>query len=199
VGSLGDAAIFSFYPTKNLGAFGDGGMIVTNESAIAEKVRILAAHGGRIYGYYEQLGFNSRLDEMQAAILRVKFRHLDDWNRSRRENASRYQQLLADFPLTLPMAPTGSAHVYHQYTVRSTQRDALREHLQKKNIGSAIYYPRALHRQVLYRNLDSVHGELRESEKAEQEVLSLPIFPELTFAEQEEVVTSIREFLAVRV
>ena len=194
VGSLGDAAIFSFYPTKNLGAFGDGGMIVTKDAEIANRVRVLAAHGGKNYGYYDELGFNSRLDEMQAAIIRTKMKHLDGWNKKRRGNAQKYQSELSHVPVTLPSEPGGYKHVYHQFTIRVPNREALRTFLQDKGIGSGIYYPLAVHRQVLYKNLPLTNGNLRESELAQDQVLSLPIFPELTEPETGAVIGAVQSF-----
>jgi dTDP-4-amino-4,6-dideoxygalactose transaminase len=150
VGSIGHAACLSFYPTKNLGAYGDGGMVVTNDAALAEKVDILRRQGGKKKYHAEVLGFNSRLDSLQAAILGVKLKHLDDWNEARRRVAQRYNELLASLPVTTPYESPDAYHVYHQYTIRAPQRDALAAYLKERGIGTMIYYPVPLHLQELY-------------------------------------------------
>lgn len=193
VGSFGTAGCLSFYPTKNLGAYGDGGMVVTRSPEIASQVDILRRQGSRKKYHAEVLGFNSRLDSIQAAILAVKFNYLDHWNARRRELAQRYNQLLAALPLTLPVEPAGSHHVYHQYTIRTSRRDELAAYLQEPGIGTMIYYPVPIHRQTLY---GYPEGSLPESEKAAREVLSLPMFPELTEAQQDKVVEVVRAFFA---
>jgi dTDP-4-amino-4,6-dideoxygalactose transaminase len=194
VGSIGHAGCLSFYPTKNLGAYGDGGMVVTNNLQITEKVDILRRQGGKAKYYHEVLGFNSRLDALQAAILRVKLRHLDSWNEARREVARRYNELLADLLVTTPDESPDVYHVYHQYTVRAPQRDALQAFLKQRGIGSMIYYPLPLHRQKLYSGLGNAEVSLPHAEQAAQEVLSLPMYPELTLAQQEQVAQAIRTF-----
>jgi dTDP-4-amino-4,6-dideoxygalactose transaminase len=183
VGSFGDAGCFSFYPTKNLGAYGDGGMVTTNDPAVAEKVDILRRQGSKTKYHSEILGFNSRLDEIQAALLRVKLRHLDDWTAGRRRVADRYNELLAGGAVTTPYERPGVRHVYHQYTIRTPRRDELQASLKKQGIGTMIYYPIPLHRQELYSDLNYPVGSLPNSEQAGDEVLSLPIYPELTDAQ----------------
>ncbi len=188
VGGLGIAGCFSFYPTKNLGAYGDGGMVTTNDAALAHSLRRL-----RQYGWEDRYvsavrgGINTRLDEMQAAVLRVKLKHLDAWNQARRDLAAIYAQKLAKAPLVLPTERAGARHVYHLYVVRSAQRDALRQHLQQNGIGSGIHYPVPVHLQPGYVHLGSGAGTFPVTERAAQQVLSLPMFPELTAAEVQRV------------
>jgi dTDP-4-amino-4,6-dideoxygalactose transaminase len=196
VGSFGDVACFSFYPTKNLGAYGDGGMITTNNSDIADRIDVLRRQGGKSKYYHEVLGFNSRLDEMQAALLRVKLRHLDDWQAKRRQVAARYDELLAGAEVATPYVRPGVSHVYHQYTLRVPRRDELQAYLNQRGIGSMIYYPLPLHRQGLYLDLGYAEGSLPVSERAGREVISLPMYPELTEGQIQVVVGAIQEFLS---
>lgn len=193
-GSIGHAGCLSFYPTKNLGAYGDGGMVVTNDQQLAGKIDVLRRQGGKVKYYHETMGFNSRLDALQAATLREKLPHLEDWNAARRQVAHRYNDLLSDLPVTTPDESRDVYHVYHQYTLRAPQRDALRAFLKERGIGSMIYYPQPLHLQELYADLDYAEGSLPHAEGAAQEVLSLPMYPELTPAQQEQVAQAIREF-----
>ena len=199
-GSLGDVACFSFYPTKNLGGFGDGGMLTTNNDELAERLRLLAGHGMKPRYYHSVVGINSRLDSLQAAVLNVKFREIPRMSASRRINADRYHELFQarglDDLLGLPAKLASAEHVWNQYTIRipSGQRDALRKHLSEANIGTEIYYPVPLHRQECFASLGYEVGSLPETEKAAEEVLALPIFPELTAAEQEVVVAKIDQF-----
>jgi len=179
VGSFGDAACFSFYPTKNLGAYGDGGMVTTNDPDLAEKIDVLRRQGSRRKYYNEVLGFNSRLDEIQAALLRVKLRYLDEWIEGRQQVAHHYNELLADSGVVTPYERPGVRHVYHQYTIRVPRRDELQAHLKEQGIGTMIYYPVPLHRLPLYADLGYLEGSLPVSEQAAQEVLALPIYPEL--------------------
>lgn len=195
VGSFGDIGCFSFYPTKNLGAYGDGGMVVTDDPGITEKVDLLRRQGGRVKYYHEVLGFNSRLDELQAAILRVKLRHLDGWNESRRHVARRFDELLASCDVVTPFVARDVQHVYHQYTIRAERRDQLREYLRERGIGTMIYYPLSLHKQRLYQNLGYAGGSLPISERGEREVLSLPMYPELELDQQLYVVETLRAAL----
>ncbi len=195
VGSFGDVACFSFYPTKNLGAYGDGGMVTTNNSEIAERVDVLRRQGGKTKYYHEVLGFNSRLDEMQAALLRVKLRHLEDWQAGRRRVAGCYDELLAGLDVETPYVRPGVSHVYHQYTIQAPRRDVLHEFLRERGIGTMIYYPLPLHLQGLYRDLNYGEGSLPVSEQAGREVLSLPMYPELTEEQIQQVAGAIREFL----
>lgn len=194
VGSIGHAGCFSFYPTKNLGAYGDGGMVVTNDAALAEKIDVLRRQGSKKKYHAEVLGFNSRLDSLQAAILRVKLKYLDDWNEGRRRVAQRYNEMLGGLSVTTPYESPDVYHVYHQYTIRAPQRDALAAYLKERGIGTMVYYPVPLHLQELYADLGYGEGSLPASETASQEVLSLPMYPELTEAQQQEVVGAIWEF-----
>ena len=194
VGSIGHAGCLSFYPTKNLGAYGDGGMVVTNDAALAEKIDILRRQGGKKKYHAEVLGFNSRLDTLQAAILRVKLNYLDAWNEARRRVAQRYNELLAGLPVTTPYESSDVYHVYHQYTIRAPQRNALAAYLKERGIGTMVYYPVPLHLQGLYASLGYKEGDLPESEAASREVLSLPMYPEITEEQQRMVTEAIRGF-----
>jgi dTDP-4-amino-4,6-dideoxygalactose transaminase len=194
VGSIGHAGCFSFYPTKNLGAYGDGGMVVTNDVALAEKIDVLRRQGGKKKYHAEVLGFNSRLDSLQAAILGVKLKYLDEWNEGRRRVAQRYNELLPGLPVTTPYESPDVYHVYHQYTIQAEQRDALAAYLKERGIGTMIYYPVPLHLQKLYASLGYKEGSLPASEAASREVLSLPMYPELTEAQHQEVARAIWEF-----
>jgi dTDP-4-amino-4,6-dideoxygalactose transaminase len=194
VGSFGHAAAFSFYPTKNLGALGDGGMILTNDSRIAEQAQLLRQYGWRERYSSEQKGFNSRLDELQAALLRVKLPHLPGWNQRRRELAALYNDLLRSTGLALPIEPPGYAHVYHQYVIRHPERDGLRMHLKEQGIGSLIHYPLPIHLQPAYRGLQAIPTTLPHTENAARQVLSLPIYPELAQAQVSEVCEAIKSF-----
>ena len=195
-GSLGDAACFSFYPTKNLGAYGDAGMIVSNSAELAARLRTLRNHGQTGKYVSSEPGWNSRLDELQAAILRVKLRHLADWQRARQANAAEYTRLLNQIPgVMTPNVPEGLEHVYHQYTIRVERRDALQQFLGERKIGSTVYYPHPLHLQPLYASLGHEAGDFSHSERAAQEVLSLPMYPELRKEQIARVVEAIAEFL----
>jgi dTDP-4-amino-4,6-dideoxygalactose transaminase len=196
VGSFGDVACFSFYPTKNLGAYGDGGMVVTDDPEIAGRVDVLRRQGGKTKYYHEVLGFNSRLDEMQAALLRVKLGYLDGWQARRRRVAARYDELLGALDVVTPFVRPGVTHVYHQYTVRVPHRDELRQFLKERGISTMIYYPLPLHLQKLYHELGYVEGSLPTSEQAGREVLSLPMYPELTDEQIQAVVEAIGAFSA---
>jgi dTDP-4-amino-4,6-dideoxygalactose transaminase len=197
-GSIGNLGCFSFFPSKNLGGAGDGGMLTTNDALLAEKVRLLHVHGARTKYEYELLGINSRLDAMQAAILRVKLRHLDNWSAARQKNAARYRELFGQYRLesnvTLPAAPGYSSHIYNQFTIRSNERDALREYLVSRGIPSEIYYPKPLHLQKAFAFLGHQQGDFPVSEAASLEVLSLPIFPELTDSHLRSVVSAFAGF-----
>lgn len=181
VGSFGAAGCFSFFPTKNIGCFGDGGIITTHNDEIAHKIRILRGHGSSKTYHYEVIGFNSRLDELQAAVLRVKMVKIDSLLQARRRNAALYSKKLADIAaLSLPIETDGAVHTYNQYTVRHGRRDQLLNHLRKNKIGSMVYYPLSLHLQPAFAHLGYQAGDFPESEAAQNSVLSLPIFPELT-------------------
>src|SRR6266849_2231018 len=195
-GSFGDVACLSFYPTKNLGAYGDAGMVVSNSPELAARIRTLRNHGQTEKYLSSESGWNSRLDEIQAAILRVKLRHLSEWQSTRRSNAAEYTRQLQQLPGVMPpLQPEGFEHVYHQYTIRTEQRDALQQHLAARKIGSTVYYPHPLHLQPLYASLGHKPGDFPHAERAAQEVLSLPMYPELRKDQIARVVEAIAEFL----
>jgi dTDP-4-amino-4,6-dideoxygalactose transaminase len=195
IGSIGDAAGISFFPTKNLGCFGDGGMVVTNQDKVAEEVRVLRGHGSRKTYHYDIIGFNSRLDELQASILRVKLGKLDDYANSRRKNASLYRKNLKDIEkIALPHEAPNTKHVFNQFTIRIKDRNELFEYLKVKGVGCMVYYPLSLHLQKAFAYLGYKEGDLPESEAAQEEVLSLPIYSELTEAEIEKACETIKEF-----
>jgi dTDP-4-amino-4,6-dideoxygalactose transaminase len=198
VGSFGASSCFSFFPSKNLGGAGDGGMITTNDPDLAERLRVLRVHGGKRKYHYDLVGINSRLDSLQAAILKAKLPHLDRWTQARRANAERYQRLFAATALlervTLPTTPPNSFHVYNQFTIRAERRDELKEFLQHRGIPTEIYYPVPLHLQPAFAYLGYKRGDFPESEAASQEVLSLPIDPSLEGEHQFAVVNAIAEF-----
>jgi dTDP-4-amino-4,6-dideoxygalactose transaminase len=198
-GSIGTIGCFSFFPSKNLGGAGDGGMLTTNDLALAEKLRLLHVHGARTKYEYELLGINSRLDALQAAILRVKLRHLESWSAGRQNNAARYAELFREFELesriTLPAAPSHSSHIYNQFTIRLKDRDALRDYLTARGIPSEIYYPKPLHLQKAFVYLGHKPGDFPVSETSSLEALSLPIYPELKEPQQRAVVATIADFL----
>ena len=194
-GTVGDAGCFSFYPTKNLGAMGDAGAVVTSRDDLAARMRLIANHGDR--SKYEHViadGRNSRLDAIQAAVLRIKLPHLDAWNAARRAAADRYAAALAGLPLTLPRARAGVEHVYHQFAVRSADRDGLQRHLSERQIGTGIHYARPLHLQEGYRHLGYAPGAFPAAEAAAAEVLSLPMSPFLTAEQTAEVAAAVRAF-----
>ena len=195
-GSLGDIACFSFYPTKNLGAYGDAGMVVTNSEELAARIRTLRNHGQTEKYLSSEPGWNSRLDEMQAAILRVKLRHLSSWQRARQMHAAEYNRLFSQIPGVMPpQAPEGFEHVYHQYTIRVEFRDALQTFLGERKIGSTVYYPYPLHLQPLYKSLGHKVGDFPRAERAAQEVLSLPMYPEMRNEQIARVTDAVAEFL----
>lgn len=206
-GGLGDAAAFSFYPTKNLSAAGDAGMVTTRSEAVDQRTRLLRAHGMRVRYQHEEIGWNSRMDTLQAAVLMVKLQFIDAWNEQRRTLAEGYRALFekaglidaGPYPLrgvVLPKTKAKAGHVFHQFVIRVRRRDELKVFLKKRGIDSEIYYPIALHQQPALRSLGYQTGEFPESERAAQEVLALPIFAQLTFAEQELVVATIADFLS---
>lgn len=206
-GFLGDAAAFSFYPTKNLSAFGDAGLVTTPREDVAVRLRSLRAHGMTRRYHHDEVGWNSRMDAIQAAVLSVKLKYLPEWNQRRRDLAVRYDELFRDAAIAAPAGSTSPAdgvvlpwtdpratHVFHQYVIRAERRDALREHLSALGIGSEVYYPVPLHLQAALRDLGYKPGDFPETERAAAEVLALPIFPELRDDEQQSVVEAIREF-----
>jgi len=192
VGAYGDIAAFSFYPTKNLGAYGDGGAIVTHDAKLAERVNLLRQYGWRERYTSDIKGMNSRLDEMQAAILRVKLRHLDAWNAARRERAALYTELLHG--VTPPREMAYGQAVYHLYVIQSARRDGLAAYLKARGIGTAIQYPYAIHRQPAYANLGYREGSLPVSERLAREIVSLPLYPELSLDDVRAVVNTVNEF-----
>ena len=206
-GALGDAAAFSFYPTKNLSAAGDAGMVTTNSEDVAERAQMLRQHGMRRRYYHDEIGWNTRMDGFQGAILSVKLKYIESWNQARRTLAKRYHALfratgLAEsgpYPfhgVILPHEAPGSKHVWHQYVIRTARRDQLRAFLTARKIGSEIYYPVPLHLQDALKPLGYKEGDFPEAERAAREVLALPIFPELREDEQQTVVAAIAEFLS---
>lgn len=213
VGSIGHVGCFSFYPTKNLGACGDGGAITTNDATLAAKLRMLRDHGQQQRYRYEAIGVNSRLDAIQATILHIKLRYLDRWNAQRQAIADRYHQLLSPLPgIALPSAPNGGTSSWNQYTIRVLPRaeqpldqsldtepirDRVRQQLQQQGVGSMIYYPIPLHLQPAYATLGYTVGQLPVAEAVANQVLSLPMFPELSAMEQEQVAYALKESLAI--
>jgi dTDP-4-amino-4,6-dideoxygalactose transaminase len=198
VGSIGHIGCFSFYPTKNLGGCGDGGAITTNEPEIAAKLRILKEHGQKNRYIHEEIGINSRLDAIQAAILQIKLRYLDIWNQQRQAIASRYHQFLRQVPgIIPPQELAGGKGVWNQYTIRilNQKRDWLRNQLQERGVNTMVYYPRPLHLQPVYKNLGYQLGQLPVAEQASQEVVSLPMFPELSEEQQDQVIYSLKDCL----
>ena len=199
-GSMGTTGAFSFFPSKNLGGFGDGGLVTTNDDDLAARLRILRVHGERERYKHEAIGWNSRLDALQAAVLRIKLPHLDAWAAGRVANADRYDRLFSDAGLvaaenvTLPVRSPRAGHVFNQYTIRVKHREGLCEHLKERGIGWGIYYPIPLHLQECFGHLGYEPGDMPEAERASREVLSLPIFPELAEAELERVVSEIAAY-----
>jgi UDP-N-acetyl-3-dehydro-alpha-D-glucosamine 3-aminotranferase len=194
VGGLSQAGCFSFYPTKNLGAHGDGGMVVTNDEALAGRLRMLRVHGMERRYYHDAHGYNSRLDEIQAALLRVKLPHLQDWNQRRVRIAARYTAGLDGLSLKLPATAPGNTHVYHVYAVLTEQRDALQQFLAERGIATLIYYPLPLHRQKVFADLGYHEGDFPVAESVAKRILPLPIYPELTGEQVDYVIGAIREF-----
>jgi dTDP-4-amino-4,6-dideoxygalactose transaminase len=196
-GTVADACTFSFFPTKNLGAFGDAGMTVTNDDAVAERLRKLRVHGGRQMYHHEEVGYNSRLDALQAAVLSAKLPYLDGWSMARRAHAAFYDQALAGIDeVVTPAVRPGNESIVNQYTIRvkGGKRDALREHLTARGVGSSVYYPVPLHLQECFAYLGYRQGEFPESERACAEVLSLPVYPELTESQLVYVADAVKEF-----
>ncbi len=194
-GEVGTVGTLSFFPSKNLGAWGDGGMMVTQDEALAARLARLRLHGGSKQYHHDEVGFNSRLDSLQAAVLLVKLRHLQAWNEGRRARAAWYDRALAGIAaVTSPATDPANEHIYHQYTIRADRRDDLLAHLKNAGIGCAVYYPLALHLQPCFADLGYRQGSLPVTEAAMGSVLSLPIYPELVEAQQEAVVTTIRRF-----
>ena len=199
-GSIGDVGCFSFFPSKNLGAFGDAGLCTTNDAEFAESLRVLRVHGGKPKYFHAVVGGNFRIDELQAAVLRVKLKYLDGWTEGRQRNAAYYDAAFADAglgeKLRTPLATAGYRHIFNQYVVRAQNRDALRARLTERAIGSEIYYPVPLHLQKCFAYLNYRAGDFPQSERAAGETLALPIYPELTQAQLAHVVATIAEFYA---
>jgi dTDP-4-amino-4,6-dideoxygalactose transaminase len=198
VGSIGDIGCFSFFPSKNLGAFGDAGLCTTSDPELAETMRVLRVHGGKPKYYHSLIGGNFRIDELQAGVLRVKLRYLDSWTEGRQRNAAYYTQAFAQADLgsrlTTPAVTAGGRHIFNQYVVRAERRDELKAFLTERGIGSEIYYPVALHRQKCFDYLGYVQGDFPQSERAANETLALPIYPELQPDQLSHVVDSVVEF-----
>ena len=198
VGSIGMLGCFSFFPSKNLGGAGDGGLVSTHDVGLADRLRVLRVHGSRRKYHYEMLGINSRLDAIQAAVLKVKLPHLDHWANLRRHNADRYRAMFEEFGLdrriSLPREPEGRRHVYNQFVIRAERRDELQKHLTALGIPTEVYYPSPLHLQPAFEYLSYRKGDFPEAEKASQEVLALPIYPELQEWQQRAVVEAVSSF-----
>ncbi len=198
-GTIGHVGCFSFFPSKNLGCYGDGGALVSNDPAIADRARMLRAHGGAIKYHHTELGVNSRLDELQAAVLRVKLPHLDQWNEARRQVAKRYNALIAEARIPGVVTPDeleGTVPVYHQYTIRVKERDRVQKALAELGVQTMVYYPIPLDQQEVHAYMGHKKGDFPVSDRAAAEVLSLPIFPELTEAQQREVVSALAKAVA---
>lgn len=199
VGSIGDIGCFSFFPSKNLGAFGDAGLCTTNDPELAERMRIMRVHGGKPKYYHKVVGGNFRLDELQAAVLLVKFRHLETWHRGRQKNAVFYDRAFAAAKLPgrvrTPATKPGYRHIYNQYVIRVPERDRLRDYLKECGVGTEIYYPVPLHVQECFADLGYKPGDCPESMKAAAETIALPIYPELSEAQQQHVVDSVARFV----
>src|SRR5687767_694138 len=198
-GSMGVIGAFSFYPTKNLGGAGDGGILTTNDDGLAARLRRLRTHGGANEYEHSEVGINSRLDELQAAVLNVKMPHLDNWSNDRARKAAAYTEMLDNaglsFELITPVVRDGARHIFHQYVIRVPRhRDALMEHLKRHGVGTKVYYPIPLHRQECFAYLGYKEGDFPESERAARETLALPVYPELTEAQQSHVVDAIKSF-----
>ena len=198
-GEAATIGTFSFFPSKNLGGYGDGGMMVTQDENLATRLRRLRVHGGLKTYFHDEVGYNSRLDALQAAVLLAKLPHLESWSAARRRNAECYNAAFADFEdVKTPTIDPANVSIYNQYTLRVSKRDELQEHLKRKGIGSSVYYPLPLHLQPCFAYLGYSEGAFPESEKAAKEVVSLPIYPELTKAQLDEVIGAVREFYGSR-
>ncbi len=194
-GELGWVTGYSFFPSKNLGAWGDGGMMVTSDDAAADRLRRLRLHGGAKQYHHDEVGTNSRLDTLQAAVLLAKLPHLAQWSAKRREHAAYYSTALAEVrQVKTPVVDPANEHIFHQYTLRAERRDALQAHLKKEGIGHAVYYPVPLHRQPCFAHLAYKDGSLPQAEQASREAISLPIYPELTRTQLDRVIDAIRGF-----
>jgi len=194
-GAIGDIGCLSFFPSKNLGAYGDGGMVTTDDDGIAEKVRMLRMHGWKKKYFPEMLGYNSRLDEMQAAIIRVKLKYLDDWNSRRAKIAHEYSRCLSKLGLRVPVEAPDRTHVYHLYIVPFEERDAVQQKLKDVGIASAVYYPQPLHLAEPSRELGTGEGQCPVSEQYSQTLLALPVYPDLSETQIEEVLAAVERIV----
>jgi dTDP-4-amino-4,6-dideoxygalactose transaminase len=194
-GEAATIGTFSFFPSKNLGGYGDGGMMVTQDEAIATRLKQLRVHGGLKTYYHDEVGYNSRLDALQAAVLLAKLPHLESWSAARRRNAEYYNAAFArSSDIRTPYIDPANVSIYNQYTLRASKRDALQAHLKSKGIGNSVYYPLPLHLQPCFAYLGYSEGAFPESEKAAREVISLPVYPELTQSQLDEVIEAVKEF-----
>ncbi len=198
IGAHGDVVAWSFYPTKNLGAIGDAGAITTDDPMIADRITVARNYGARVRYVCEMPGRNSRLDELQAAVLRIKLRHLDTWNARRAVLAARYAQGLAGLPVVIPVEPPGCTSVWHLYTIRTPRREALRKHLEAAGVGVIVHYPIPPHLQQAYASLGFKRGDLPIAERIHDQVLSLPLHPYLCDADQERIIAGIREWAVLQ-
>lgn len=194
IGSWGEIACLSFYPTKNLGACGDAGAVLTSSAALAERVRSLRNHGAKIKYHHDEVAYNSRLDEIQAAILRLKLRHLDDWNKRRQSLAREYSAALAGLPITLPTEITGRQHVFHLYSIQSDRREALKTYLQEQGISAGLHYPIPLHLLPALQSLGHHEKDFPQSEQLARQTLSLPLYPFMTSDDIAYVAKAVRTF-----
>lgn len=193
-GAIGDVGAFSFFPTKNLGAAGDGGLVTTNDDKLAEKIKILRVHGSKVKYFHDYIGMNSRLDALQAAILHIKLKYINKWNDGRKQVAKKYTEKFKGTNVAAPYVKEGGDHIFHQFTIRVPERDKLHEYLKTKGVSTFIYYPLSLHLQPVYKNLGYTEDSFPAAFDAQQEVLSLPSFPELTDEEISYVADCIKEF-----
>jgi len=196
-GTLGLVGTLSFFPSKNLGGWGDGGMVITDDGQLAHRLKLLRTHGGAKQYHHDEVGYNSRLDTLQAAVLLVKLKHLDEWNARRRERAAWYDGAFSEIEgVQPPVVDTENEHVYHQYTIRTARRDKVSAGLKERGVGCAVYYPKALHLQPCFESLGYKEGQFPEAERACLEVLSLPVYPELTEEQVHEVVDGVGSVLS---
>jgi len=196
IGSFGQVACLSFFPTKNLGACGDAGAVLTSSDEIVDRVRALRNHGARIKYQHEETGYNTRLDEIQSAILRIKLKHLNAWNDRRRQLAGLYEKALKGTPVQQPKEPAGRKHIYHLYSIQSTNRDALRKHLESRGIATGLHYPVPLHLQQAFASLGHKRGDYPNSETLAKNTLSLPLYPHMSDDDVAYVSEAVREFFA---
>ena len=197
-GSFGDAGTLSFFPSKNLGGFGDGGMVISQDASLIDEIKKLRVHGSREQYIHEAIGMNSRLDSLQAAILRVKLKKLNEWIEQRGKIAARYDEAFAELPITTPKVAEGNNHTYHQYTIAVDNRDELLRHLSKKGIAARVYYPVPLHLQPCYKSLEYGIGSFPISERVAEKVLSLPVYPELTDEKIKYIIQTVKDFIQER-